>query len=266
MRRILIACIASLLLYGAAFGVLLDRPLTLGALQQRIDGALSLGAAIEGPKLVILAGSNGPYSHRCEFIGPLIGRPCVNAGVAVGVGLDYLFLRWKTLLRAGDVVYMPLEEAQYIRGKAAATLGPDAAIMLRHDRASLWQMPPHRQMAALFSADLRAAIMSLLEATLMAAGFHDPRAEAIGATNVWGDHIGHTLALAEHSVAALAAAMPYHPTPAQIASGYGTALVRDFLGWAARHGVTVIGGLPTGFADSPLDERSENAVRAVYDD
>ncbi len=86
MRRILISCMLSLVIYGLAFGLLLDRPLTLGVLREHIDANLDRGAAITGPKLVILAGSNGPYSHRCEMIGPLVGRPCINAGVAVGVG------------------------------------------------------------------------------------------------------------------------------------------------------------------------------------
>ena len=65
MRRILISCFGSLLLYGFTFGCLLDRPLRLGALNARIEANLALGQSIHRPKLVILAGSNGPYSHRC---------------------------------------------------------------------------------------------------------------------------------------------------------------------------------------------------------
>ncbi|HVZ10326.1 hypothetical protein [Rhodopila sp.] len=265
MRRVLIACAASLLVYAAAFACLLDRPLTLGALRARIDANLAAGAAIDGPKLVILAGSNGPYSHRCAVIGPSVGRPCINAGVAVGVGLDYLFLRWEPLLHPGDMVYLPLEEAQYARGKATAALGPDAAIMLRHDRASLWRMPADRQLAALFSGDLRAAIMSLLETALVATGFQDPRAQALGSTNRWGDHVGHTLLLAAGNRQALAAEQPFHPTAEQIAAGYGTEEVRRFLRWAEAHGVLAIGGLPTGFADSPISEAAIASIRRVYD-
>jgi hypothetical protein len=93
VKRILLACLGSLVIYGVAFAFLLDRPLTLGALQARVEANLAYGAAIRRPKLVILAGSNGPFSHRCQTIGPMTGRPCVNAGVAVGVGLDYLFTR-----------------------------------------------------------------------------------------------------------------------------------------------------------------------------
>ncbi len=264
MRRILIHCTLSLVIYGLAFGLLLDRPLTLGMLRARIDANLARGATITGPKLIILAGSNGPYSHRCEMIGPLVGRPCINAGVAVGVGLDYLFTRWKPLLQPGDLVYLPLEEVQYARDHAASDLGPDAAIMLRHDRATLWRMPARRQLAALFSSDLRAAIMSLLETTLQDTGFHDPRIEAAGSTNEWGDHVGHTRALAAANRTALAAEEPYHPSAAQISGGYGTDLVRQFLEWAVRHHVRVIGGLPTGFDNSPISDSAITTIETIY--
>lgn len=264
MRRVLLSCVASLVLYGLAFGCLLDRPLTLGRLRAQIDANLARGAATAGPKLIILAGSNGPYSHRCEIIGPLIGRPCINAGIAVGVGLDYLFTRWKPLLHAGDLVYLPLEEAQYARQHAATDLGPDAAIMLRHDRATLWAMPPRRQLAALFSSDLRAGIMSLLETALVRSDFSDPRAAAAGSTNASGDHVGHTAELGAPNRSALLAEHPFHPTSEDIGRGYGRKLVRDFLLWARDHRVQAIGGLPTGFADSPIAADSLDAIEAVY--
>lgn len=266
MRRILLACAASLVLYVVAFGSLLDRPLTLGMLRTRIDTNLARGAAVTVPKLVILAGSNGPYSHRCETIEPIIGRPCVNAGVAVGVALDYLFTRWQPLLHAGDMVYLPLEETQYPRSHAATDLGPDAAVMLRHDRAMLWGMPFRRQVAALFSSDFRAGIMSLLEMALFYGGFHDPRAAASGSTNAWGDHVGHSVALGAADRSALAAEDPFHPSGEQIRSGYGTVLVTGFLRWAGEHDVQVIGGLPTGFADRPIPDDSLAAIRAIYHD
>jgi hypothetical protein len=266
MGRILLTCIASLALYFAAFTWLLDRPLTLGALRARIEANLALGETIQQPKLVILAGSNGPFSHRCETIGPIIDRPCINAGVAVGVGLDYLFTRWKKKLHPGDIVYLPLEEAQYVRPRATADLGPDASIMLRHDRATLWTLPLRRQIAALFAGDLRAVIMSLLETALTDHGFHDPRTAAGGGTNAFGDHVGHTAALAAVNQSTLAAITPVHPTAAQIRAGYGSVVIGGFLRWADRNGVRAIGGLPTGFADSPIAGGSLAAIRAIYRD
>jgi hypothetical protein len=263
-RRILLACAASLLLYIVAFAAILDRPLSYGFLRDEIDARLARGAAIDGPKLVILAGSNGPYSHRCATIEPLLRMPCVNGGVAVGIGSEYLFARWQPLLHPGDIVYLPMEESQYVRDRAATALGPDAAIMLRHDRTTLAALSPQRWIGALFVYDLRNTLMAVIETALVAGGFHDPRAGATGGSNAWGDHVGHTAALAAASVAVLAAAEPYHPTAAQIRAGYGTVLIGSFALWARAHGVRVIGGLPTGFADSPIPDAALDAIRAVY--
>lgn len=262
--RLICACLASLLLYGLAFGFVADRPLSLGFLQQQLDAKLARAASLDGRKLVILAGSNGPYSHRCEVIEPVLAMPCVNGGVAVGIGLDYLFARWQALLHPGDLVYLPMEEAQYVRTRAATELGPDAAIMFRHDWRTLASLAPERWLAALFSFDLRAALMGPLEAALLVAHFHDPRAAATGATNAWGDHVGHTSELAATSQAVLATYVPQHPSAAQIHAGYGSALIAGFTRWANAHGVRVIGGLPTEFADVPTPDATLAAIRGVY--
>jgi hypothetical protein len=264
MNRLISACLASLLLYALAFGCILDRPLSLGFLQREIDAKLARAASIDGPKLVILAGSNGPYSHRCEIIEPILGMPCVNGGIAVGIGLDYLFARWRQVLHPGDIVYLPMEEQQYVRARAATAVGPDAAIMFRHDRRTLASLPPERWLAALFSFDLRAALMGPIEAALVATHFHDPRAEVTGATNAWGDHTGHTALLAATSQAVLAATSPYHAAAEQIAGGYGSSLIASFTRWAVANGVRVIGGLPTEFADAPMSDDALQAIRSIY--
>lgn len=266
MRRIVLACLASLALYAMVFGAMAHRPLTMGFLQARIEAKLARGAAVIGPKLVILAGSNGPYSHRCETLEPILGLPCVNAGVAVGIGLDYLFARWKPLLHPGDVVYLPLELAQYVRPASAAALGPDAAIMWRHDHATLARLPPERWVAAAFSFDLRAAVMSVIETVLVLWGFQDPRASTTGEMNAWGDQTGHTPALATRYRSVLAASRPDYPPPDAITAGDGAAVVRDFLAWAAAHGVRAVGGLPVGFEDLPLDAARLRAIERIYTD
>ncbi len=243
---------------------MLDRPLSLGMFRHQIDKSLARGAAIEGTKVVIIAGSNGPYSHRCETIEPLLGMPCVNAGVAVGIGLDYLFARWRPLLRAGDIVYLPLEEAQYSRTDAAASVGPDASIMFRHDRATLASLPAGRWLGAAFSFSPRAALMGLIELALVWSGFEDPREAALGAANMWGDHVGHTAALGRVNAARMAGVTPHHDTASEIALGDGSATVRDFVRWAVIYGVRVVGGLPAGFAGSPISDATRADRFAVF--
>lgn len=242
MRRLVIACLVSVVGYGVVFGCVADRPLAYGFLEQQIDAKLRRGASLHGPKLVILAGSNGPYSHRCETIQPIVGMPCVNGGVAVGIGLDYLFARWKKLLHRGDAVYLPMEEAQYARSEAATAVGPDAAIMFRHDWGILSDLPVNRWLGALFSFDLRFAVMALIEHGLMAGGFRDPRAEATGRMNAWGDHVGHVAALGDPEGVAV---HPPHVTAREMRAGFGAKVIGAFVRWGEAHGVRIIGGWPT---------------------
>src|SRR5208282_5837169 len=191
------------------------------------------------------AGSNGPYSHRCEVIEAMLDLPCVNGGVAVGIGLDYLFTRWRARLHAGDIVYLPMEQQQYTIRGLATSVGPDAAIMFRHDWTTLAALAPKRWLAALFAFDLRAGLMSLIEMSLVAARFHDPRAEATGTSNAWGDHVGHSVERGTGSQETIAAMVAPAVSAAAIRDGYGASLIAGFVAWARAHGVRVIGGLPT---------------------
>jgi hypothetical protein len=96
------------------------------------------------------------------------------------------------------------------------------------------------------------------------AGFEDPRHAVTGSTNAWGDHVGHTSAHGEGNAARLATVLPYHETPAAILAGDGTVTVRAFIDWAVRHQVRVIGGLPAGFAESPIPYATRTAIRDVF--
>ena len=264
IRRILIPCVASLLGYVLLAAAVLDRPLSLGMFRQQIDAVLTRGHATDGRKIVILAGSNGPSSHRCEVMEPLLGVSCVNAGIAVGIGLDYLAALWTPLLRPGDVVYLPLEEVQYTRSRAANALGPDAAIMFRHDWSTLARLPPDRWMGAMFSLGPRAMLMSLIETSLIATGFQNPREAATGSTNAWGDRIGHTAALGQINAARLSAMKPEHETALRIRNGDGAAEVRRLIEWGRAHGVRMVGGMPAGFANAPVPEATKRAIRTLY--
>ena len=248
-RRVVLPCLLSLLLYAMLFGALLDRPLSLGMFRSDNRFRLARGAAIERAKLVIIAGSNGPYSHRCEVMEPLLGLPCVNAGIAVGIGLDYLFARWRPLLRPGDVVYLPMEEAQYTRTYAAVSVGPDASIMFRHDRETLAALPPDRLVAAAFSFNLRSAVMSVIETALVSSRFNDPREAALGSTNAWGDHVGHTPIRGEANAARLERMLPSTVQCRRLAAGDGTADGARFPAvggppWHPGRGRTAGGDLP----------------------
>jgi hypothetical protein len=91
MPRLLVLLVAMLLsavLYGAVFSVV-ERPLTIGDIPGILRTKIAYAKALPSPKLVVFAGSNGRYSHRCEAMAVQSGLPCANLSVAVGIGLDF---------------------------------------------------------------------------------------------------------------------------------------------------------------------------------
>ena len=262
MKRLLLCCAASVALYIAVFGFLIDRPLSLGLLRLEILQKSARLAALPSPKLVILAGSNGPYSHSCAVLGPMLGLPCENAGIAVGIGLDQLFLRYGPDLQTGDVVYLPMELEQYTATPASVRGGADAGMLLRRDKALLARLPAGRVLGALFCCTLADFLEGVAEMPIAAAGLIRPRRMLAQQYDVQGDRIGTTLASAD--AALLRQPVAPAPAAAAIANGYGATLIRRFVRAETGRGVIMIGGLPTQFQDVVLPAATIAAVRWVY--
>ncbi len=66
------------------------------------------------------------------------------------------------------------------------------------------------------------------------------------------------------NAARLAGVTPPHDTAEEIASGDGSATIRDFAHWAVTHGVRAVGGLPAGFAGSPIPNATRVAIRTLF--
>jgi hypothetical protein len=260
--RLLCCCCLSLCLYILGFAFFINRPLSLGVLSLEIQQKTARLAALPTPKLVILAGSNGPYSHACAVIGPMLNLPCENAGIAVGIGLDDVFARYAPALRAGDIVYMPMEMQQYIITHAQNDAGTDGAILLRHNRALLQALPPERILGAAFSSNFPDFLEALAEMPIAAGGFISPSATLALEYNAEGDRIGTSLATAKPVLLRHAAGQ--EPSAAAIYSGYGTRLIAGFAAAETRRGVVVIGGLPTDFATTSLPPETVAAIRSIY--
>jgi hypothetical protein len=248
MRRLLRNVVLSLLLYLLVFGALTDRPLSLGLLRLELQQKTARLASLPSPKLVILAGSNGPYSHSCAVIGAMLALPCENAGIAVGIGLDDLFLRYEPLLRRGDIVYMPMELEQYTASAAQYRAGVDGALLLRFDRSELAALPPGRIAGALLCCTLGDFVESLVEMPLAWRGVIAPAHVLASEYNADGDRIDTPLDQALPALLDLPA-RPV-PTASEISSGYGRALIADFVQRETAKGVVVAGGLPVDFSSA----------------
>jgi hypothetical protein len=259
--RLPACCALSVLLYVLAFGFWLDRPLSLDLLRTEMVQKAQRLAALPSPKILILAGSNASYSHSCVVIGAMLALPCENGGTAVGIGLDEIFRRDAPFLRRGDVVYLPMELAQYTATRRQYDAAADGFLLWRHDRALLAHLPPDRIFGALFCCTLADALDALAEMALARHGV-SPEALLAREYDAQGDRIDNRLAdaapdLLRHPARAV-------PPVQDISQGYGAALIARFVAAEAARGVIVIGGLPTDFSTQALNDDAVRAIAGLY--
>ncbi|HSV71496.1 MAG TPA: hypothetical protein VLI72_15410 [Methylibium sp.] len=241
-KLLLLATLAalSLLLFVAVFS-LVHRPLVVGEIQSSLDYKLGYASRLGSPKLVILAGSNGRYSHRCEDFSSALGLPCVNASIGVGIGLDFLLDQWRPLLQRGDVVYLPLEYGQYRMSTAEMQGGLQNALLVHHHRDYLWSLGWRRVAAAYGSFDLPFLVHGLVEMTLSERGFR--RRSSTASLTPQGDERDHTVEQAAPYAALLRSSRAEAATVPERSDAI--AVLETFLAWSRAQGVTVVGGLPT---------------------
>jgi hypothetical protein len=263
MWRLLRLCGLSLLVYLAVFSMVVDRPLSLGVLRLELLQKAARLAVLPSPKLVILAGSNGPYSHSCVVFSAMLNMRCENAGIAVGIGLDDIFVRYEPFLHAGDVVYMPMELQQYTATARGYQASVDGAFLLRRDRFVLRQLPLPRVLGAGFCCSLADFTESVVEMPLAGLGVIQP-GKILGAEyNEQGDRIDNELA--DRDAALLVQPARAVPAVQDIESGYGTALIAGFVARESRKGVIVIGGMPVDYSEVHVPDSVILAIAGIFE-
>jgi hypothetical protein len=244
------------------FGVVIDRPLSLGMLYTEIQQKSQRMELLHDPKLVILAGSNGPFSHSCVVIGSMLGLPCENAGIAVGIGLDYLFARYGFNLHAGDIVYMPMETQQYVITRTENNSSVDGGMLFRYDRNALRKLPAGRIFGAVFSFTALDFLESLAEMPVSALNWISPRQMLAHEYNASGDRIDAVPRRTNGQV--LPRTTRSEPDASSFIHGYGTHLIAQFIAELSSRGVIIIGGLPTDVVGIPIAATTITALRSVY--
>lgn len=220
---------------------IVHRPLVVGEIQKQLDFKQAYARTLASPKIVIFAGSNGRYSHRCEMLTQALARPCVNASIGVGIGLDFLLAQWRPLLHPGDWVYLPLEYGQYRQTLTDMHGGMQNALLVHSHRDALWALDARRIAAAYGSFDLSFLIQGTVEMALERRGYK--RRSSTDNLTPQGDEQGHSASAAAsysdflRSSRAEATTVPEHSAAIDVLSAF----LRDM----HAHGVTVIGGLPT---------------------
>lgn len=252
--------VLSLALFVGVFSVV-HRPLVVGEIQKQLDYKMAYARTLTSPKIVILAGSNGRYSHRCEMLSAALQRPCVNASIGVGIGLDFQLSQWRPLLHRGDLVYMPLEYAQYRYARSDLEGGLQNALLVHSHRDLLWSLGAQRVAAAYGSFDLPFLLHGLAEMALERRGFQ--RRSSTETLTVQGDETGHTAQRAV-AYASLLRTQRSDGTAVRAASD-AIAVIEAFLRQARADGIQVVGGLPTIPDSVPEDGGTVERLQSLYE-
>jgi len=261
-KLLALACLvaASITLFVAVFSVV-HRPLVVGEIQKNLDYKLAYGHQLASPKIVILAGSNGRYSHRCAELTAVLNKPCVNASIGVGIGLDFLLDQWRPLLQRGDIVYMPLEYGQYRFSNAEMHGGLQNALMVHSQRDYLRSLDTLRIAAAYGSFDLPFLIHGLAEMALDRKGFR--RRSSTDSLTPQGDESGHTAELGQ-AYASFVRSSTAEGTQVPEASDV-IRVVDRFLRQARQDGIVVVGGLPTVPDSVRVEAADVKRLRELYE-
>lgn len=247
--------------YWLVFGLIVDRPLTLGPEAAMLERKDRMARSTGPGKVLVVAGSNGRYSHSCAAISAALARPCVNLSVTVGVGPDVLFATALRNLRPGDLAYLPMEYSTWSAPSRQLFSDSHGVWMFRHAPARLLDLPMQHALAASFGFDLRFLFEAAAEMALARLGVE--RRTGQETLNAFGDDTANTPEHAKAYAAAISA-MPWPEPPAPRRAGPAEALLDKFVAQAAHRGAVVIGGLPTTFDDRPIPQQTIDAVAGVF--
>lgn len=265
LKYFLFLALASCVLYVVVFILVVHKPLTIGIYKEYYDKKLGYLSSIQNNKIVILAGSNGRFSHRCETLEAEIGMPCSNMSITASISLDYQFEMIKPHLHSGDLVFLPLEYGALSGTKKDLMAGTELPYIMAYNLKYLLKLHPERLLHALFFFDIKFLISGLEEMLLDRAGIK--RRFTLDTMTLQGDEFMHTSKKGSPYQIYLKNIEWKPPTLDGIdETSYKAQIVTDFMKWATRKNITIIGGLPTTFDDAEIPQELIRRLRKYYYD
>lgn len=263
LRNIILACISSILIYLLVFAFLVKKPLTMGFIHDAQQVRAAYWRANPGPKLVIIAASNGLFSHRAEVMERVLGIPCLNGSTIGQFGLDVQIALAKRWLAPGDIVFMPLEYSSYALTREEIDKGDANSYIIAYAPGLLHDFGWHRRLCILFHFDLKYLISAAVEMSMAEVGIS--RRFNKGSLTPQGDMRGHTESQGQEYREFVKSLPQASPSDELLYKKFqGEIVLEQFLRWAKEHHIRVIGALPTVFNDRPISDKVIAKIASIY--
>jgi hypothetical protein len=263
LRAIILACISSILIYLLVVAFLVKKPLTMGFIHDAQQVRAAYWRAHPGPKLVIIAASNGLFSHRAEVMEKVLGLPCLNGSTIGQFGVDVQIALAKRWLAPGDIVFMPLEYTSYVLTSEEIDKSEANSYIIAYAPWLLHDFGWHRVLCVLFHFDLKYLISALVEMGMTEVGIS--RRFNKGSLTPQGDMRGHTESLGREYRGYVGSLPQAGPSDELLDKKFqGEIVLEHFLKWAKEHHIRVIGALPTVFNDRPISDKAIAKIASIY--
>lgn len=256
----------SLLSYVVLFSFMLKKPLTLGIWSKVYEKKKSYSELIGSrKKIVIVAGSNGIYSHRCSEIEKVVGLKCLNASTAAMSGIDFILEKSKEFVNPGDIVILPLEYDFYTLNEYEVTYASAANnYIAQYEREYLFKLGNRKILPILLSFDFKYPFSSIVEIGLDAWGVK--RRFDIDEINANGDMINHTKGKGipyKHYLSSITQVQPSEALLNEAAFASQT-IIEQYIQWCHNHHVMVFGSFPTTFNDRNINPEILMKIKSLY--
>jgi hypothetical protein len=259
LRQLALAALISVLAYLIVFMLLIRKPITVGIVGEYMSHKIAyLAQHANDKKIVILAGSNGRFSHRCESIEKIVNVPCANMSLAAGFRLSWQLSQYQQYIHRGDVLYIPLETSAV----NTEVVGDEAPFIVEYSKADLRRLNVSELIHTLFGFDIRFLLSGLGEMGLKYAGIKSRF--SLDTMTPQGDERGHDDAkAAPYQEFINNMALPIL-SEADYKSESNWIEVVKILDWARSAGVIVVGGLPTMVDEVRLPDNEIPFLRNLY--
>lgn len=256
----------SLLLYVFLFFFIFKKPLTLGVWFDVYEQKLSYAKTINSQKkIVIVAGSNGIFSHRCSEIQNIVGLKCVNASTGAMSGIDFILEKSKEFISPGDIVILPLEYDFYTLNEyEIINSAAGNNYIAQYERGYLSKMGNKKILPIMFSFNFQYPFSSIVELGLNACGVK--KRFGVDTINVNGDMINHTKERGLLYKNYINSLNQVSPSEKLITNNIfaSQVIIADYLKWCDKNKIKAFGSLPTTFDDRKNNPKALMKIKNLY--